>query len=161
MTIDQFNESVDKHSDNLYRFIRKNIRNEDKARDIVQDSYEKQWNKIETVSFQKVKSYLFSTSYHTMIDAIRRDKHIETTESINPENYYHANQFSDLQEILHQALTRLPEIQRSVVLLRDYEGYSYDEIGKITGLSESQVKVYIFRARTFLKNYIGSLEAVI
>jgi len=55
----------------------------------------------------------------------------------------------------------LPEIQRSVVLLRDYEGYSYNEIAEITGLSESQVKVYIFRARTFLKNYIGSLEIVI
>jgi DNA-directed RNA polymerase specialized sigma24 family protein len=47
------------------------------------------------------------------------------------------------------------------VMLRDYEGYSYQEIGEITGLNESQVKVYIYRARTFLKNYIGSLDAVI
>jgi RNA polymerase sigma-70 factor (ECF subfamily) len=48
-----------------------------------------------------------------------------------------------------------------VLLLRDYEGYDYAEIGQITGLNESQVKVYIFRARTFLKNYIGKIEAVI
>ena len=46
-------------------------------------------------------------------------------------------------------------------MLRDYEGYSYKEIGEITGLSEAQVKVYIFRARVFLKNYIGSMDAVI
>jgi RNA polymerase sigma-70 factor (ECF subfamily) len=46
-------------------------------------------------------------------------------------------------------------------MLRDYEGYSYEEIGDILKLSESQVKVYIFRARTFLKQYIGSLDLVL
>ena len=55
----------------------------------------------------------------------------------------------------------MPEIQRSVVMLRDYEGYSYDEIGEICNLNESQVKVYIYRARLFLKEYIGSMERVI
>jgi len=69
--------------------------------------------------------------------------------------------YSDLKEVLDEALNRLPEVQRSVVLLRDYEGYSYEEIGEITGLNESQVKVYIYRARVFLKNYIGQIERVI
>jgi len=62
---------------------------------------------------------------------------------------------------LNKAVDKLPEIQKSVVLLRDYEGCSYEEIGKITHLTESQVKVYIYRARVFLKNYIGSLDRVI
>jgi len=66
-----------------------------------------------------------------------------------------------LKELLKEAVNRLPEIQKSVILLRDYEGYSYEEIGEITGLNESQVKVYIYRARLFLKEYIGSLENVI
>ena len=66
-----------------------------------------------------------------------------------------------LKEILNQGLEQLPEIQKTVLLLRDYEGYDYLEIGEITQLTESQVKVYIFRARTFLKNYIGKVEAVI
>ena len=73
----------------------------------------------------------------------------------------HNKQYTDLKEILNEALSKLPDIQRSVVLLRDYEGYSYTEIAEIAGLSESQVKVYIFRARTFLKNYIGSIEKVV
>jgi RNA polymerase sigma-70 factor (ECF subfamily) len=96
-----------------------------------------------------------------MIDMIRREKHSTDFETINPEQYSHNEQFNDINDILHEAIKRLPEIQRSVVLLRDYEGYSYNEIAEITGLNESQVKVYIFRARTFLKNYIGSLETVI
>ena len=63
--------------------------------------------------------------------------------------------------MLEKALAALPEIQRTVVLLRDYEGYSYEEIGEITNLNESQVKVYIFRARQKMKEMIGSLEAVL
>lgn len=161
MNVDQYNTSVDLYSDNLYRFILKNIKDEDKAKDIVQDSFEKLWIKLETVSHDKVKSYLFSTAYHTMIDLIRKEKRMTVLEEAHTGEYSHSEQFSDLNEILHNALNRLPEIQRVAVLLRDYEGYSYEEIGEITGLNESQVKVYIFRARAFLKNYIVSLEMVI
>ena len=73
----------------------------------------------------------------------------------------HDKQYSDLAEILNEAVKLLPDIQRTVVLLRDYEGYSYNEIGEITSLSEAQVKVYIYRARVFLKNYIGKMEVVL
>lgn len=161
MTVDQYNHCVDLYSDNLYRFILKNTRNEDKAKDVVQDSYEKLWMKIENVSFEKVKAYLYTTAYHTMIDQIRREKRVIDFETINTDHYVHNEQFTDVNEILHQALNLLPDIQRSVILLRDYEGYSYEEIGEITSLSESQVKVYIFRARVFLKNYIGKLETIL
>ena len=82
-------------------------------------------------------------------------------DGLNHESYSDVQQTPDLQQVLHNAVNRLPEIQRTVVLLRDYEGYSYEEIGEITGLNESQVKVYIFRARAYLKSYIGSLEKVI
>ena len=63
--------------------------------------------------------------------------------------------------VLDEALDRLPELQKSLILLRDYEGYSYEEIGKITGLNESQVKVYIFRGRMALKNYLISIENLV
>jgi RNA polymerase sigma-70 factor (ECF subfamily) len=69
--------------------------------------------------------------------------------------------YSDLKEVLDLALSRLSEIQRTVVLLRDYEGYSYEEIGEITGLNEAQVKVYIYRARLTLKQYLISTETVL
>ncbi len=161
MTVDQYNESVELYADGLYRFILKSIRDTDKAKDIIQDSYEKLWIRIEDVNHEKVKSYLFSTAYHTMIDLIRREKRITNMDGIDQSNYVDVQQSPDLQKVLHEAVNRLPEIQRTVIMLRDYEGYSYEEIGEITRLNESQVKVYIFRARAFLKNYIGSLETVI
>jgi len=69
--------------------------------------------------------------------------------------------YSDLNEILHAALSRLPEQQKIAVMLRDYEGYSYKEIGEITGFGESQVKINIYRGRLALKDYIGKIETVL
>ncbi len=161
MTTAEYNQCVDRHADGVYRFVLKNLRDEDKARDIVQDSFEKMWMKREEIDGSKARSYLFTTAYHTMIDSIRRERFSAVmNESAHNEHAYNDG-YSDLKEILDEAVARLPDIQRSVVLLRDYEGYSYQEIGEVTGLNESQVKVYIYRARTALKNYIGSLDAVI
>jgi RNA polymerase sigma factor (sigma-70 family) len=150
MTAAEYNKSVDQFSDSIFRFILRNIKDSDKAEDIVQDTFEKLWRKVGEVSYEKVRSYLFTTAYHTMIDLIRREKKQGDFDAVAPEQYAHTTQYSDLQEILHIALDRLPEIQRSVILLRDYEGYSYREIAGITGLNESQVKVYIYRGRVFL-----------
>ncbi|HOK50641.1 MAG: RNA polymerase sigma factor [Bacteroidales bacterium] len=161
MTVAEYNLSVEQYADNIYRFILKNIKDEEKAKDIVQDTYEKLWLKIDSVSFEKVRSYLFTTAYHTMIDLIRREKKQVDFEQINVNHYAHSEHYSDIQEILHQAIEKLPPAQKSVILLRDYEGYSYDEIAQITGLSEAQVKVYIYRGRMFLKNYLVSLETLI
>ncbi len=161
MTVEEFNKTVDLYADQLYRFILKSIKDEEKARDIVQDTYEKLWIKVSDVASTNAKSYMFTTAYHTMIDRIRRDKkQAEYTEE-KERTLSHTRQYSDLKEVLEDALAKLPEIQRSVILLRDYEGYSYQEIGGITGLNESQVKVYIFRARASLKNYIVAMENVI
>jgi RNA polymerase sigma-70 factor (ECF subfamily) len=66
-----------------------------------------------------------------------------------------------VNEVLHKTLATLPEAQRNALLLRDYEGYSYQEIGDITGMSEAQVKVNIFRARTALKNKLKSIDNLI
>jgi len=52
-------------------------------------------------------------------------------------------------------------LQKSLILLKDYEGYSYEEIGKITSLNASQVKVYLHRARLQLKEIVGKLENII
>ena len=161
MTSTDYNRAVDAWADALYRYVLKNLGVAVTAQDVVQDCYEKLWVHHENVDPVKVKSWLFTTAHHAMIDGIRKAKK-ETLLDIRkiPETAS-GHGYSDLQEILNRAVDRLPEIQKSVLLLRDYEGYSYQEIGEITGLSESQVKVYIYRSRIFLKNYIGTIDAVI
>lgn len=162
MTLNDYNACVDRYADGVYRFILKNMKDSEAARDVVQESYTRLWERVREVPFDKAKPYLYTTAYHAMIDHLRKYSRLQAIdESLGSwENPSHG-MYSDLKEVLDEAVAKLPAIQRSVVLLRDYEGYSYEEIGEITKLSESQVKVYIFRARTFLKQYIGSLEAVI
>lgn len=161
MTVSEFNTCVDQYSDNLYRFILKHIKDTDVAKDIVQDTYEKIWRKVNDIESTNAKSYLFTTAHHTLIDYTRKaKKQGDYTEAVE-QKLNHSTQYTDIRQVLNSALDKLPEIQKSVILLRDYEGYDYAEIGKITNLNESQVKVYIFRARAFLKNYIGNLETII
>jgi RNA polymerase sigma factor (sigma-70 family) len=161
MTIEEYNRAVDAYADNLYRFVLKNLKNKAMASDVVQDTFEKLWVKLEDVSGLKVKTYLFTSAYHTMIDYIRREKRYADADPLGFHEVHESGQYSDLGEILERAIQNLPEDQKAVVMLRDYEGYSYREIAEITQLSETQVKVYIYRARIYLKNYIGSMEQVI
>ena len=74
MNVKEYNSIVQTYSDNGYRFILKNIRDEEKARDIVQYAFEKMWKKVDEIPFEKAKSYLFTTAYRTMIDLTRREK---------------------------------------------------------------------------------------
>jgi len=67
----------------------------------------------------------------------------------------------DAKKVLNEALNKLTDIQKSLVMLKDYEGYSYQEIGEITELNESQVKVYLHRARLILREYLVKPENVI
>lgn len=148
-------------SDSLYRFTLKSLKDEDLAHDMVQDSFEKLWRKHENVDFEKCKSYLFTTAYHGMVDYWRKAKFKGEVEDIEEAHAYEPHVYNGLKPIIDKALNKLPEIQRTVLLLRDYEGYDYAEIGNICNLSESQVKVYIFRARVSIKNSLGSLKAVL
>lgn len=156
-----YNNCVDQHADGVYRFVLKHIKDKDIAKDIVQDSFEKMWRKIDGIDATKSKTYLFTTAYHTLVDHTRKASKQAKFNEVDFNQHSHNKQYSDLKEVLNKGLEQLPEIQKTVLLLRDYEGYDYAEIGEIAKLTESQVKVYIFRARTFLKNYIGKVETVL
>jgi RNA polymerase sigma-70 factor (ECF subfamily) len=161
MTVSEYNQSVKDFADRLYRFALKNLNDTDLAKDFVQDAYEKLWMRIDQVDNNKVKSYLFRTVVNAQIDRSRRAKlqqnHLASLD-VNPTQEHTS---FDVQEKIDEGVNRLTEIQRTVLTLRDYEGYSYHEIAEMTDLSEDQVKVYIFRARKFLKAYIGKVEALI
>ena len=161
MTVKEYNRSVEEFSDSVYRFIRANLRDEDRANDIVQDSYEMLWRKISEIEYPVAKSWLFTTAYRRMIDIIRKENRITYIDESTENDFLFEQQYCDLNEILHSALARLPENQKALILLRDYEGYSYREIGEITGLSEAQVKINIYRGRMALKNFIRKIEIVI
>jgi RNA polymerase sigma factor (sigma-70 family) len=161
MTEKEYNQCVHQYSDNVYRFILKNLQHEEDARDIVQTAFEKMWVNRSEVDNTRCKSYLFTVAYHQMIDHIRKAKRISLKDEFDENSRVYNKQEHNARKILEEALSRLGDTQRSLVLLKDYEGYSYEEIGQITRLNVSQVKVYLHRARIQLKNFLVSPENVI
>ena len=161
MTASEYNYCVNLYADNVFRFIVKNLRHEEDARDIVQTAFEKMWRSRDSVEVAKSKSYLFTVAYNQMIDHIRKNKRILLKDEFSEEMSVQTKEANNAKQILAEAVNRLSEVQKSLVMLKDYEGYSYEEIGQIMGLNESQVKVYLHRARLALKNYLVSKENVI
>jgi len=160
MTEQDYNNCVDEHSNGVYRFIVKNIIITQDAEDIVQSAFEKLWINRERVTPLKAKSYLYTIAYHQMIDVIRKENKKPTTNELIEVDQVTHQTSSELKQNLLSAINQLNPTQKSLVLLKDYEGYSYQEIGEITNLSESQVKVYLHRARLFLKTKLLELEKV-
>ena len=156
MTDQAYNDCVDNFADGVYRFIVKNIRHQEDAQDIVQSAFEKLWVNRAQVVPEKAKSYLFTVAYHQMIDHIRKSNKMNLVEETALPQMHITQEDTELKQVLLRAVNELNPTQKSLVLLKDYEGYSYQEIGEIMNLSESQVKVYLHRARLILKDKLSA-----
>ena len=103
---------------------------------------------------------MFTTAHNLLVNYSKKKKLISTEDLVYKEPAFNENQY-ELQDLLEVALNILPTVQKSILLLRDSEGYDYKEIGEILNLNESQVKVYLFRARKKVKNYLKDLTVLI
>jgi RNA polymerase sigma factor (sigma-70 family) len=156
----EYNIAVKDHSGKLYGYCLRYLRSQEDASDIVQDVFEKLWNNRKKVEFMKSKSWLFTTAHNALLNFIGKKNRISYVYDLesNQVDRNHADDF-ETRELVNNCLATLPPIQKSIILLRDLEGYNYKEISEILKLSESQVKVYLFRARNKVKKQIMSLTA--
>jgi RNA polymerase sigma factor (sigma-70 family) len=158
MDVNEYNACVQEWADALFRFACKCTGQSNDAHDVVQNSFEVLWQKRGDVEYGKGKAFLFQVAYRQSIDNFRKKAKVSYTDM--PEQSYTPSN-PDLKKILDRALAQLDEQSRALVLLKDYEGYRYEEIAQITGLSDAQVKVYLHRARKTLKDYLVSVENII
>ncbi len=154
MDIEFYNNSVKAYSDGLYRFALKNCGNTEEAKDIVQQCYEVLWKEIDNVSFEKAKSFLFTIAYRRSMDWHRQHAKLQYTETFSEMQRGSTIIQIDAKNLVHKALETLDSISKNLVILKDIEGYNYDEMVQITSLSLSQVKVYLHRARKKMKDFI-------
>ena len=158
MEANEYNLCVQQWADALFRFACKCTGQAADAHDVVQNSFAALWQKRKDVEHGKAKAFLFQVAYRQSVDNYR--KNIKVTYTGMPEgNYTPCN--PDLKKILGRALAQLDQQARALVLLKDYEGYRYEEIAQITGLTDAQVKVYLHRARKTLKEYLVSVENIL
>ncbi len=121
MTEKEYNDCVTSHADGVFRFIVKNLRHEEDARDVVQTAFEKLWRNREDVDAEKGKSYLFTIAYNAMIDHLRKVKRVYLKDEFNEAAQIINKPVHNAKKVLEEALARLSKTQRSLVMLKDYE----------------------------------------
>jgi RNA polymerase sigma factor (sigma-70 family) len=155
----EYNVIVMSWSDGLYRFALNFLKNQEEAKDIVQDVFEKLWLNKDKVETEKAKSWLFTCAHNTMINFVHKRARTTFMDSnLLPERTEIVRFQYESAQVIDHIVGILPPLQKSIILLRDLEGYSYDEIGDILNLSPSQVKVYLFRARMKIKKQLKGLN---
>ena len=152
MTKNEYDIAVKEHANALYGFGIKFLRDSENAQDIVQDVFEKLWINRKNVTVEKAKSWLFTTANHLMLNQVKRNKvKQQHLESLGWSHTNSSDKHFETQQLIELLVKDLPPLQKSILLLRDLEGYSYQEIGSMLSLTEAQVKVYLFRARLKVK----------
>lgn len=153
MTTKEYNHCVRHLGDDLYRFALRYANLSAAAEDAVQDVFADLWERRSEVESEGAKGWLIRALYRRLVDMHRHDEVVRNAQ-VAQENEYRQHETFELKDALAHALATLPEQQRMLVLLRDLEGYEYAEMAQITGLSEQQVGVYLFRARKQLKKQL-------
>lgn len=144
----------------MFRIAFRVVRNTEEAEDVVQDALVKIWNKWSTVSeADNVEAYCMTVTRNLAIDLVRKRK-MQTSELENHYDLKSDNANPEKIAVVKDQLSRvrafidsLPENYRTVLELRDIDGYSYNEISDMTGYSLEKVKVYLFRARLKIKEH--------
>lgn len=153
-----FNDIVEAYSNRLCRFADKLLVNREQAKDVAQDALTKLWEQRDKVNPEKVKSWLFMVTYRMCLEILEKQKKMVYDHDFT--ELHHEPNTNDLKAVLNNSLDMLSDTQKSILLLRDYEGYAYEEIAEILQISDAQVKVYLFRARQKMKEYLKDINLV-
>lgn len=158
----EYNIVVKEQSNKLFGYALKFLRNSEDAEDIVQDVFEKLWINRKKVEVEKAKSWMFTSAHNAMLNLINKKQRISLPgDDKLPEDSRKELNVFESKQLVDRAVNILPPLQKSIILLRDLEGYSYEEIGEILKISDSQVKVYLFRARNKIKKQLKGLTELV
>ena len=148
-------------SDKLFRLALRITMNRAEAEDVVQDTLLKVWeHRSEWEQIDNLEAFAIAICRNRALDIQKRAG--RNTENLD-EMAHFSNQTpheqlvaSEQISLVRRLMDALPEVQRTIMLLRDIEGKTYQEIAAMLGISETQVKVYLHRARTKIKDKLNN-----
>lgn len=149
----------------LYRFALSYLKNEEEAKDIVQEVFLKVWNKRASLGFYRnIEAWCMTLTKNLSLDRIKSG-HFQLSASgenlpdiAGNDSPYRDTELNSTISLVRKFIDNLPEKQRDIIHLRDVEGYTYQEIAGILKLDVNQVKVNLFRARKTVKQKILNVE---
>ena len=178
-----FESLLREHRDTVYGTARYLVRSADDAEDVVQETFVRLWRAGDDVDTERVRSWLLRVCRNLCLDQLRRRKvretaragadqvsergrlGIEIAEDDGRERSLevsdlgsgalHTERALDVQRMV-RAMEELKEPQRSIILLREVQDLSYEEIAEALDLSLSAVKVYLHRARKKIRQRFES-----
>lgn len=160
-----FRDDILPLKDKLYRLALGITFDTAEAEDIVQDTLIKVWGKREEwTGIDSIEAYCTTVCRNLSIDRSKKEetRHVQLDESLHTRpdasTPYEQLAARDGLELLQELLRELPQAQQDIVHLREIEGKSYKEIAETLGLSEEQVKVYLFRARQRIKKRYAEIQ---
>lgn len=159
-----FSYIVEKYQDIVFSIALKVLRNRDDAEEMAQESFIKAYKSIHSFKGNaKFSTWLYRITYNTCISEIRKRKmHFSSTEEIEIKDEAQEINLDGIPEenrakAIKEAMNQLPEDEYTLVLLYYFEEQSVEEISKVTGLSESNTKVKLFRARKKLYTILNDM----
>lgn len=138
---------VKSYSECLYWKIRYIVLSHDDANDVLQNTFLKAWANIDSFKGKsKLLTWLCSIAINESLDFLRRNKAaftVDIAESASVANRLLADEYfngDEVQAMLMQAVSTLPEVQRTVFMLRYFDNMKYSEISNILNTSEGALK---------------------
>jgi len=159
LTKSEYNGLIDTISDRLFRYALKLTKEYNWSQDLVQDSFAKLWINRSKVTVDHGPAFLFKVLYNKLIDDTRKTKRTVLPGALQERSTRTSEQVEN-KDLLDKAFDSLQEKQKQIIMLRDWQGYSYKEIGEIMYYNESLVKVQLFRARKKMREVITELTTI-
>ena len=165
-----FQQLIERHQNMVVGTVAKMLGNASEAEDIAQQVFLRIWKSAKRYKpTAKFTTYLFTITRNLVFNEVRRRKRRNEVSSDEREEVAHQEiadspeyrpdqelARQELTEVVDKAIAALPEQQRMAVILRRYEQMPYEEIAEVLGISLSAVKSQLFRARTALRESLGS-----
>ncbi|MGB1048444.1 MAG: RNA polymerase sigma factor [Rhodothermales bacterium] len=164
----QFKSIVGTHRDRVYSYVLSMLRDPAVSADVTQDVFIRLWEHRSSLEEERVLSWLLRVARNACIDQVRKRKvrqpvendevggvDVLTDQGPDPER---AKSMALFRERLREALDRMGEPHRSIVVLREIQGYKYEEIAEALTLPLNTVKVYLHRARKSLRKDLGEVH---
>ena len=160
MDSNTFSNKILIFSDRLYRMANSILMDEETAKDCVQDIYVKLWEKRNQLNkVENLSSFVMKSMRNLCLDKLRKNREIDLKTAkceLNPDQVSLQENLEqkDMTKLIIQYINQLPELQRTIIRLRDVEGFEIKEIAYITSSNENAVTVNLSRARTKIRNAI-------